>query len=365
MDTKSHQLVNVEDLAFDRKNPRLAELDVTHKTSDEEIIDILWKTMDVRELVLSIAASGFFPHEPLIVANEDNKQVVIEGNRRLAAVQVLLNPQLAASLHVSFPLSQQANDTLTKLPVVYGERQDAWRYLGFKHVNGPAKWSSYAKACYIAEVHRNYHIDLQDIARQIGDTHKTVLRLYRGLMVIEQAEQLEVFHRGNQFRKHFAFSHLYTGLEYPGISQFIGLSVIDEEPANPVPLAKKTELGELCLWLYGNRKEQINPVVQSQNPHLRQLDTVLGHAEGLAALRKGRTLDFALEVTKPPSNVFRDALMAAKQELQRARGTLTTGYKDSPDLRRVAHEIADLADDLCVEMDRKFPGRRRNRMEEF
>ena len=48
---------------------------------------------------------------------------------------------------------------------------------------------------------------------QIGDGHHTVQRLYRGLMVIEQAEREKVYDREDRFRQRFAFSHIYTGLD--------------------------------------------------------------------------------------------------------------------------------------------------------
>src|SRR5688572_1818773 len=90
------ELFKVNDLHFDHSNPRLAEYGITPSTSEAEILKILWEAMDVRELVQSISASGYFPHEPLIVAQEKAKNIVIEGNRRLAAVKVLLSPNLAA-----------------------------------------------------------------------------------------------------------------------------------------------------------------------------------------------------------------------------------------------------------------------------
>ena len=157
-------------------------------------------------MVLSIEASGFFPHEPIIVACENDKNVVIEGNRRLAAVKLLLDPELADSLSLSIPrIPEEAKRALRELPVNVDTRENAWRYLGFKHVNGPAKWSSYAKARYIADVHRDYGVALEDIARQIGDTHRTVQRLYRGLMVIEQADRVKAFGREDRYNKHFSF----------------------------------------------------------------------------------------------------------------------------------------------------------------
>ena len=75
-------------------------------------------------------------------------------------------------------------------------------------------------------------------------------------MVVEEAESLKVFDRNDRWRNHFSFSHLYTGLDYDGISNFIELRPETDEMPNPVPAEKKTELGELCLWLYGSKKEK-------------------------------------------------------------------------------------------------------------
>lgn len=361
MNTEAITPMNVTDLEFDLDNPRLVEFDLTESSTESDVIQVLWDAMDVKELVMSIAASGFFPHEPLIVAHESGKNTVIEGNRRLAAVKLLLDPTLTQKMGIDIPvITDEDKENLQEIPTLSGDREDDWRYLGFKHVNGPAKWSSYAKSKYIADVHRNYGVQLEDIAKQIGDTHKTVQRLFRGLMVIEQAENLEVFKRKDRSRNHFSFSHLYTGLDYEGISNFIGLRSETEEDPEPVPIEKKHELGELCLWLYGNKREDIQPVVRSQNPHLRQLDAVLRSKEAIAALRADEGLAYAYEATFPSSTVFEDSLLASKRHLQKAHSMLSPGYAGSAELLRIAGTVADLAGDLYDEMERKSnPGRKK------
>ena len=360
MQTGQITSVKVSDLAFDLKNPRLPDFNLTNNPTEEEVIGVLWEAMDVMELVLSIAASGFFRHEPLIVAREDGKNIVIEGNRRLAAVKVLTEPGIAEDLKADVPkLTKNAREALGELPTISSTREDAWRYLGFKHVNGPAKWSSYAKSRYIADVHRKFGVALEEIANQIGDTHKTVQRLFRGLMVIEQAERLKVFSREDRWRNHFSFSHLYTGVGYEGISAFLGLRTETEEDLEPVPAEKKEELRELCLWMYGSRKEETPPIIETQNPHLRQLDAVVGNEEALAALRSGSSLAAAHEMSRPSSTLFEEALYASKRELEKARSMLSTGYNGSDNLLRVADAVADLANDLYEEMERKRMPRRR------
>ena len=351
--------IPVSNLVFDFRNPRLVEYDLTNRSTELEIVQVLWEAMDVRELVLSIAASGFFRHEPLIVSQEDGTNVVIEGNRRLAAVKVLLDPMILDMQNADMPtIPEDDKSALRTLPCLLSTRKQAWQYLGFKHVNGPAKWSSYAKSQYIADVHRNFDVPLVVIAQQIGDTHRTVQRLFRGLMVIEQAERLEVFDREDRWRNHFSFSHLYTGIDYPGISAYIGLRPAADEDQDPVPTDKQEELRQLCLWLYGSKRQQILPVIERQNPHLRQLEAVVTNIEARSALRSGSTLASAFEMSRPSPNVFEEALVGARQNLQKARGLLSDGYDGSEELLRIAGTVADLADDLYREMDRKRNPRR-------
>lgn len=354
MNTKTIAPIKTDSLHFDHANPRLAEYGINGELDEDQILEILWDSMDVQELVQSISASGFFEHEALIVAQENGRNIVIEGNRRLAAVKVLRNPALAKEKNWPVqPLSAEMRTRLDSLPAILSNREESWRYLGFKHVNGPAKWGSYAKAMYIAEVHRKYSVPLADIAHQIGDRHRTVQRLFRGLMVLEQAEQAKVFDRNDRFNKHLSFSHLYTGLDYDGIASYLGVAAKEDESINPVPEKNLPALREVCSWLYGSRSQKIEPVVVSQNPHLRQLNAVVKNREALEALRAGAPLSKAEELSRPPQAVFESALLAAKRELTNARAYLTIGYDNSEQLLKIAGSIANMADDIYVELERK------------
>jgi len=108
----------------------------------------LWRDFAVDEIALSIAANGYFSYEPLFAASEDGVLVVVEGNRRLAAVMLLLDAKLRQAVGATdLPrISVSRGKTLAQLPVVVRDRETIWEYLGFRHVNGPQAWQSFSKA---------------------------------------------------------------------------------------------------------------------------------------------------------------------------------------------------------------------------
>ncbi len=172
-------------------------------------------------------------------------------------------------------------------------------------------------------------------------------------MVLEQAEREGIYDRLNVFRDRLAFSHLYTGLDYEGIGTFIEVAPKEQETDSPVPATRLKELGELLVWLYGDKARGEKPAVQTQNPDLRRLNAVVASREAVAALRAGEELSKAFEISRPADSVFEEALLAAKRELTTARASLSDGYDNSQELLKIAGTIANLADDLYEEMERK------------
>lgn len=351
-----YERMKVDDLHLDVRNPRLVEYGISSSEKPDNILEILWDKMAVDEVAMSIAASGFWEYEPLFVVKEDGNDVVIEGNRRLAAVKILRSKQLQSKLGITdLPsITEELRKSLNDLPVIrVKKREDAWRYLGFKHVNGPAKWRSYAKAQYIAFVRKKTGEALANIAAQIGDRHRTVQKLYRSLMVIEQAERAGVYKREFAHRRQLAFSHLTTALEYDGYADFLKLAKEENESPEPVAPDRMKELGEVCRWLWGDNRDDTKPVIESQNPNLRELEQVLRSTEALATLRAGHGLALAYEVSKGDDVVFEEALQAAKNALVKAQGRVSSGYHGEAKLLELAETVLDMSDDLVTLMHSK------------
>ena len=58
-------------------------------TDENKVIDYMVKYGNVTELMLSIGETGYSEAEPLLVVKEGtDKYIVVEGNRRLAALKL-------------------------------------------------------------------------------------------------------------------------------------------------------------------------------------------------------------------------------------------------------------------------------------
>jgi hypothetical protein len=148
--------VKTGSLLLDSKNTRIP----SDRRSDDQrrLIQELLEKEDVKELAASIAKLGLFPNERLLVLATDRHYVVLEGNRRLAAIKLLLNPGLAPTdALVSYfrKLSDRANlSELATLEVtVYPTRISAAPVISALHIGDSKKhWSSLQQARFYREL---------------------------------------------------------------------------------------------------------------------------------------------------------------------------------------------------------------------
>lgn len=337
--------MEADQLHFDHQNPRLVEFKQT--ANEDELLNLLWRNMAVDELVLSILANGFFQHEPIYVVREDEQYVVVEGNRRLAAVKAILHPELIENggmkKYESRITPELRAHLSNSIPVVMlNNREEAWRYIGFKHVNGAAKWDSYAKAEYISQVHNTYGVSLTDIASQIGDSNKTTEKLYMGLMVLNQADKMTEFKKSDVYYNRIYFSHVYTAIMYASMQEYLGLN-LGNVCETPVPNEKLPQLQEVMLWLLGSKKSDIEPVVKSQNPGVRQLCQVLSNKEATQHLRVHQDLEAAFEWSRSGADVLSESIVEARAAVQKAMSKVGA-YDGGREILQSAMELANDAD---------------------
>lgn len=89
-------VVDVEKLELDLQNPRLPK-HVRDQNDITQIRNYLLDKEDVLRIARSIANNGYHRSAVAIICKENGKLIVLDGNRRLAACQLLLKPNLSTN----------------------------------------------------------------------------------------------------------------------------------------------------------------------------------------------------------------------------------------------------------------------------
>ena len=354
--------VPVKLLALDRRNPRLVAADT--EATEVNIIAQLYRSEDLSELLQSIAANGYMDIEPLVVLQDNQCLTVLEGNRRLAAIRLFEQPDLADKIYerdqfrVRVPtLPERFRSTILAVSVYrVGARSEARSFIGFKHINGAARWQSYAKARFAAQWYKDEEVTLTDIADQIGDKHDTIKRMVNAIYVLEQAEETGVFQLSDRATPRFNFSHLYSALSRRPYMRFLGLegswATFNPTP-HPISEERLDRLCDVLRWLYGSQEENREPVIQSQNPDIRRLGDVLESSEGLSILRGGGSLSDAHLSTQPATQRFSESLIRARVEVREASNNLRGFDGREQSLVGIAEDISETAQAMHARMTRK------------
>ena len=361
--------VPVEQLRLDPGNPRL--IGDGNDISDEAIIARLYRAAELNELLESISTNGYLDIEPLVVMEdpdpESGRLVVLEGNRRLAALRLLREPRLVGEilsregLRISVPpVGEPLRETFDQVSVYpVASRKHARSFIGFKHINGPAKWDAYAKARFAAKWYEEERADglkLADVARAIGDRHDTIKRMVSAIYVLEQAEHEQLFDIEDRYTRKFNFSHLYTALSRSQYMDYLGLGPAwarHEPEPNQIPEEKLAELHQVLVWIFGSKSDDTPPVVQSQNPDIKRLGEVLAHAEGRLVLEATRDLDAAHASTEPIDRHFTASLLRARDDLLEAAGSLRAYDGRDQSLLDIAEDVKETAEVVHARMVKK------------
>lgn len=185
----------VASLHLDKKNPRLGR--ETHASAPRQIIQYLFEHDKALDVADSIARSGFFANEPLLAIKEDGRLVVVEGNRRLAALKALKEPGLlegALSRQVE-RLARSIADisTISNVPVTIApSRRATDRLLAGRHVGTPVlPWQAENRASFILDkLAEGYSND--QLRDQLGFSTSDIQSARQTRAVADMARSLEL-----------------------------------------------------------------------------------------------------------------------------------------------------------------------------
>lgn len=330
-------LKSIDDLLLDSANPRIP----LEKASlpPDDLTAYVAETYNSLAIAESIAAHQFFPSEPLIAIPTKGKQfIVVEGNRRLAALKLLRDPLLREKLadRASWD-AVDASKVPASVPVVVAKtRKEVAPIIGYRHISGIQPWDAYSKARYIA-AQVDGGLGFEKTAREVGERPSEVRANYRNFRIAAQAEKIVSVAAANEMKDNFG---VFTrAMQTGNLRSFIGAPAPDKVTTtkNPVPATKKDALKEFVGFLFGP-----NAVIE-ESRDLTKLGKVLASPDGLKVLRAEGNLQEA----HIASGGLRDRLVG---RLDTAGRNLRAAMDDMPSYRKDA-KVGHLLDECIDALD--------------
>lgn len=353
------QLIRVEHLRLDEENPRLSA--ALEQPTQEILLKELYERYDLEPLLLSLSESGYFTEEPLIGVrkaelSEDGQPLftIVEGNRRLAALKLLLYESDRQSIDAT-DIPEPGQNILPKLNPIpikeYATRSEVVPYLGVRHIAGVKDWDALAKAKYIEWLRDTEGYTVREISRMVGNRGDVVRRWLLTLYTLNQANA-EADEPWREADKNFKFSFLYTSLGYQAVRAYLGMSydlMLDPNPS-PVPPEGVSHLLSHMGDLYGPGPGDATKAVLKDSRALRQLSAVYESELALNALRGGARLEEAYRRSAGEAVELLDLLRQSSLRLDEAMG-MAHRHGDSTEAATLAQRCLGTSEQLVKTLE--------------
>ena len=297
------QYATLDDLYLDAKNPRLGRHNANENLSQAKVLEVM-RDWVLDELAISYLESGFWTHEALLVVEEEldgeSRRVVVEGNRRLAALKYLRaatqGEKVPRKWEVLVKDTQVPEVLFNHIPYIRADsRQDIESFLGFRHVTGIKQWNPEEKAQYIARLIDERGMTYQQVMRKIGSKTQTVRENYISYQLLLQMESTV-----EEFLPEYAegrFSVMHLTLKRRGVQTYLHIDITaDPETAKrPVSEDHLKNLENFALWLFGNDEQ---PPLFEDSRQSDNFNTILESPEAVQYLENSKkpNFDYALQL---------------------------------------------------------------------
>lgn len=335
--------VEVDKLLFDPGNPRFGGKSKKYSLAEiEQQQDRIQKVLEgdphhALRLVESFTKNGFIRYEPLVVRKMGTKFVVIEGNRRLAAVHHILANEAGS-------LPAVLIEKLQKIPVLIFHQaedqshiQDMRVYLGVHHLFGFKDWPAESKAVFLDEQVKSAE-DLERTVDELGIT-KTAIRRY--LIPFRMIRKAAPHLKGISDQE---FWILGEALTRSAIPEYIELQVdpdtLEVEGYNLAKLQKLIDFlyGELE---HGTRDKTTRKITETRDSSA--LARVLSDPATAEKVERGASLEEALLQVQTPMENMKRLRKSLRALAIIVRSVASRGDQRSKDLKRKYQEFSRAA----------------------
>lgn len=280
------QNVSIDSLFLDPNNPRFLDFEDEIGTVPDERISESGvqrraferiSRFDIRQLKDSIAEVGFLPMDRMVArAIGDDNYVVVEGNRRLAAVKSLLSDHEGGR---ELPAELLAQLQTVDVWVLDGEpalaARDQLLLAGLRHISGVKSWGPYQRAIALRALKEQMNGDVTAAGGALGIGRTAANRLLQALKALEDLREDEEY---GDFAKPSMFSYFEEIMKSPSLRDgFLGWNRETEEFANV------ENLRLFYSWVFPEEGQE--PKI-ARGAEMRDLAKVVADPDALDELKK-------------------------------------------------------------------------------
>lgn len=321
METKD---IPLDNLLLDPNNYRLQEVSGYVSVPSERFqLEQVQKTTlqrlqveGLRELQKSIIANGFLPIERIVVAahaGAEDQYLVIEGNRRVAALRGLRD-----QVNAGIEIPSNVTAVFDAVPCIVATDDPKFPFfretlMGVRHVGGIKQWGGYQRAKLIVDLKDDHELEAPEIADRLGLSVQEVNRRYRAFKALQQMELNEDYAEYADPSKYPLF---HEAMSLPVVRNWLGWNETDLKFDN---VENEEHFYQLITPRQDEETGKSPPPKLKTFGDVRELKRILPNAEAKSLLfDETRTFLDALTIARKDeiSKKWRSEVSEATQALQ-------------------------------------------------
>ncbi len=332
--------ISLASLYLDPNNYRIVDNPDYSKVTQKNVLDasvqrrtmrlILGKNQEnVKDIIASFSANGWLELDPILVEHHKRRAfLVLEGNRRVAALKHLFQRYTEASINLGY----LDPAIFSKVPVVIHELADEKQKLvlmGLHHISGKRRWPAINRALAIKDLWNKLHGNASDVCDALGISKQEFNLSLRTLELIDTYRESDY---GDQFKSE-KFTLFREIVQNANIREWLNWN--QHEPSAAIP----NNVERLFRWMSWELEHDVNDAEDDDgsSTEVGPVLTTIGHIRELAKIINDQDALLRLDETRSLQEATLSSTLLVKNEVDRALAGIDSG------IHKLTMRGADLA----------------------